>query len=255
MALKLLILGGTHEASQIAGRLANDPRFDVTLSLAGRTATPRLPPVANRFGGFGGAAGLAEYLRGQGVDVLIDATHPFAERISANAEVAAADAAVPLIKLARPAWQPLAGDTWVRVPSLDAAAAALPDAPARVFLTVGRQSLEPFAAKPQHHYLIRVIDPPVIAAAMHDVEIIEGRGPFQLAAEIALLRVHRIDWLVSKNSGGKAASAKLAAARALTLPVILVDQPARSGMAAFATVDAVLNELSRRHGDLTKRSV
>ena len=255
MALNILILSGTSEANQIALKLAGDPCFAVTLSLAGRTLSPNLPPVAIRIGGFGGAAGLADYLRTHNVGLLIDATHPFAERISANATIAAETAGVALIALERPAWQPLPGDRWTRVRSLEAAATALPDIPARVFLTVGRQSLTPFAAKPQHHYVIRVIDPPDIPPAMRDVEIIVGRGPFALEQELATLRQHQIDWLVSKNSGGKAASAKLAAARALELPVIMVERPARERIGTVATVDAVLRAVTRVHDGLEKRAV
>ena len=255
MPLKLLIIGGTSEASRIAERLAGDPLFATTLSLAGRTAVPRLPPVPTRVGGFGGADGLAAHLRAEAIDVLIDATHPFAVRISANAQSAAMTAGVVLLVLDRPPWQAVAGDRWTSVGNLAAAAAALPDVPSRVFLTVGRQSLGPFAAKPQHHYVIRVIDPPEIPAAMADVEVLQARGPFQIDGETALMRRHRIAWLVTKNSGGEAAYAKIAAARELQLPVALVEQPKWRGAGALTSVDAVLAELARLHDVLVKRSV
>ena len=254
MPLSLLILGGTSEASALADRLANDARYAPTLSLAGRTNAPRLPKIATRIGGYGGADGLAAYLRDNSVHILIDATHPFAEQISANAAAAAIATNTPLIVLTRPPWRPVTGDRWTLVGSLEAAAAALPDAPERVFLTVGRQSLAPFAAKPQHTYIIRVIDPPDIPAAMTRTEIIVGRGPFDVEAETALFRTHGIARLVSKNSGGKASAAKLAAARTLGVPVILVERPITTGISAVTTVDDVLGILARHHDSLAKRS-
>ena len=250
----ILILGGTSEASGLAERLAGDSRFNATLSLAGRTIAPRLPPIATRIGGFGGAAGLAQYLRDNATGVLIDATHPFAEQISANAILAANATQTPLIVLSRPAWRPVKGDQWTMAASLEAAAAALPDLSARVFLTVGRQSLSPFAAKPQHTYVIRVIDPPDIPAGLDKVEIIVGRGPFDANAELALLRKHRISLLVSKNSGGKAAAAKLAAARTLGLPVIMVERPTAATAAAVCSIEDVLAVLGLHHASLAKRS-
>ena len=248
------MLGGTSEATALAGRLSGDPRFAATLSLAGRTQSPRLGPIPTRIGGFGGADGLASYLSLNAIDVLIDATHPFAERISAHAVAAAKTAAVPLIALERAHWQPAPGDTWTEVPSLEAAALALPDAPERVFLTVGRQSLEPFAVKPQHHYVIRVIDPPEIPAAMTQVDIVTGRGPFELAAEIAFLLQQRVDRLVSKNSGGVTSYAKLAAARALALPVILIARPKPPAGRTVTTVEAVMVCLAEHHASLANRS-
>ncbi len=254
MPLNILILGGTSEARELANRLASDARFTPTLSLAGRTLAPLLPAIPTRIGGFGGADGLAAYLRDNAVDLLIDATHPFAEQISANAVLATQATRTPSIALSRPPWRPVIGDRWATVESLDAAAAALPDAPERVFLTVGRQSLAPFAAKPQHSYLIRVIDPPEIPAGMTRTEIVVGRGPFEVDAEATLLRTRRIDRLVTKNSGGKASAAKLAAARALGLPVILIERPTDAGVAAATNVDAVLAMLARHHSSFAKRS-
>jgi precorrin-6A/cobalt-precorrin-6A reductase len=254
MPLNILILGGTSEASALAERLAGDARYAATLSLAGRTAAPQRAKIPMRVGGFGGADGLAQHLRDTTVDVLIDATHPFAEQISANAMRAAEIARIPLIVLARPAWLPVTCDRWTLVPDLTAAAGALPEAPARVFLTVGRQSLAPFAAKPQHNYLIRVIDPPDIPAAMVRTEIIVGRGPFEEAGETALLRKHRIEMLVTKNSGGKASAPKLAAARTLKLPVIMVERPSEGASTTVSTIDEVLAALAHHHASLAKRS-
>ena len=253
--MNILILGGTSEANLIAESLAGEARFVVTLSLAGRTVSPRLPPVATRTGGFGGFEGLAAYLRAGRIAAVIDATHPFATRISANAAAATKLAGIPLIALERPAWTPVAGDRWTLVANIEAAAAALPDRAECVLLTVGRQSLAPFAAKPQHHYVIRVIDPPDIPPQLRDVEIVTGRGPFQRDDEIVTMREHRIDRLVSKNSGGEGSYAKLAVARALGLPVILVQRPLRTGDSSVQTTEQVLHALNLLHADLAKRSV
>lgn len=254
MVLKVLILGGTSEAFALTGRLTGDPRLELTYSLAGRTAKPRLPQVPTRIGGFGGIEGLTAFLLQHEINVLIDATHPFAEQISANAQAAAAMASVPLIALERAAWQPMAGDDWQLVPNLTAAAAALPSTSERIFLTVGRQSLLPFAAKPHHHYVIRVIDPPDIPPEMQNVDILKRRGPFNVDHETSLLREHRIVRLVSKNSGGKAGSAKLVAARSLRLPVLLVDRPVHPGVNTLESVGAVVNRLAHYHASLANRS-
>ena len=254
MTLKLLILGGTSEANALSGRLADDAGFAATLSLAGRTGTPRLPNIPVRIGGFGGARGLAEFLGENEIDVVVDATHPFAEQISANALAATQATHTALIVLERPAWRPVPGDRWTMVSGLAEAATALPDLPSRIFLTVGRQSLGPFAAKPQHAYLIRVIDPPEIPKELTQTEIITGRGPFELDAEIALLRGHGIRYLVTKNSGGEAASAKLVAARALGVPIIMVERPAGPAQTAVTSVDSVLSLLARHHASLANRS-
>ena len=177
MTTRILLLGGTTEARLLAERLAGDARFDVVLSLAGRTASPKPVPVAVRVGGFGGASCLASFLRDHNFDVLVDATHPFAEQISANAATAAKTTGTPLVRVEREAWRQVRGDKWQCVDSLEAAVGALPDRPRKVFLGVGRQSLEPFARKPQHHYVIRVIDPPAVPVAMVNHEIITGLGP------------------------------------------------------------------------------
>ena len=217
--MRILILGGTTEASAIARALVGDARFNPTLSLAGRTRAPVPPPIPWRVGGFGGAAGLADYVQRERIAALVDATHPFAVRIKANA----ASVPVPRVVVVRPAWRPVAGDRWTETPSMPAAFAALGEAPRRVFLTVGQQDLAPFAGP--HHYVIRSVDPP--AAAPPGATIITARGPFDPAAEQALLTAHRIEILVTKNSGGAATAGKLAAARALGLPVVLVARPPR----------------------------
>ncbi len=214
-------MGGTTEASAIARALAGDERFAPILSLAGRTRAPVAPPIPWRVGGFGGADGLAAWMRGEGIGALVDATHPFAARMKANAARAAAMAGVPRVAVLRPAWQAAEADRWTEVADMPAAFQALGHRHRRVFLSIGRQELAPFG--PPHHYLIRSIDPP--DRTPPDAVVIAARGPFTEDAERALLTAHRIDVLVTKNAGGEATSAKLAAARALGLPVVMVARP------------------------------
>lgn len=226
--LSVLILGGTTEASALARLLAGDPRFEVTLSLAGRTSTPRPQPVATRTGGFGGAEGLAQFLRDQPIAAVVDATHPYADQISANAVAACSRAGVPLASIVRAAWQPQPGDIWQNVPTAEAAAVALGRAPRRVFLSLGRLELHAFALAPQHHYIARTIDPPQQAILPPDIRFLQARGPFDRAAETKLLRDEKIDLIVSKNSGGAATYPKIEAARELGLPVVMIARPDKS---------------------------
>ena len=220
--LRILLLGGTAEARVLAARLSAAGHA-VTLSLAGRTRAPLLPDCALRVGGFGGAEGLARAL--DDADLLVDATHPFAARISAHARAAAAATGTPLLALDRPPWQPVPGDRWTRVPDMAAAAAALGPARRRVFLAIGRQEVAAFRGAPQHAYLIRSVEPPDPADLPPDSQTLLARGPFAEPAERALLAASRIETLVAKNSGGAATYGKIAAARALGLPVVLVDRP------------------------------
>jgi precorrin-6A/cobalt-precorrin-6A reductase len=249
---RILILGGTSEARCLAERLASRADLAVTLSLAGRTAAPAAQPVPVRVGGFGGAAGLAAFLEAQAIDVLIDATHPYAAQISANAADAAARVRVPLLAIERPAWEPEDGDRWTEIADMPAAVAALGTAPRRVFLALGRNELRPFEAAPQHFYLVRSVDPVEPALALPDAIYLTGRGPFDEAAEHALLVQHRIDVIVAKNSGGAATHGKIAAARQLGLPVIMLQRPPpRSGAAenveeALARLDHVLAPAAAR---------
>ncbi|MCT8997094.1 cobalt-precorrin-6A reductase [Chelativorans intermedius] len=232
----VLILGGTGEARLLAEALAKEAALRVTLSLAGRTASPRPMAAHVRIGGFGGADGLARHLRQEGIGLLVDATHPFAARISENAERAAALAGVPLVVLERTPWQPVAGDRWREAASVAEAASLLGARPRRVFLAIGRQELAPFAACPQHFYLVRSVDPVAAEAAPANARFILERGPFDIAAERALLEEHRIDMVVAKNSGGEATYGKIAAARALRLPVIMVRRPRATPPGAAASV-------------------
>jgi precorrin-6A/cobalt-precorrin-6A reductase len=223
--MRVLILGGTTEASELAHLLAADPRFEVTLSLAGRTLRPRPQPVRTRTGGFGGPDGLAAWLQQEAIEAVIDATHPYADQISSNAVTACGRLAIPLATVLRPAWQPLPGDNWLTVASAEAAADALGPQPRRVFLSLGRLELGAFASDPQHHYLARMIEAPEDVVLPHDIKLIFDRGPFDEGAETALLTQERIDVMVSKNSGGAATYAKIAATRQLGIPVVMIARP------------------------------
>jgi precorrin-6A/cobalt-precorrin-6A reductase len=225
MAKRILILGGTTEARELAARLAMRPDLAVTVSLAGRTAQVVEQGAPTRIGGFGGANGLAAYLRQERIDALIDATHPYAARISAHAVAAAAKAGTPLLALRRPPWARVAGDDWTEVADESEAAAALGKESRRVFLALGRKELAPFETAPQHFYLVRSVDPVEPPLAVPDAAYVLERGPFTDAADRELMETHRIDRLVCRNSGGDAAYAKIAAARALRLPVIMIARP------------------------------
>lgn len=239
--MRVLLLGGTGEARRLAARLTADG-VDVVSSLAGRVRTPRLPAGEVRIGGFGGAGGLAAWLAAERVDAVIDATHPFAATITRNAADAAAAVGVPFVVLRRPGWRPGPGDDWHWADTIAGAADALPHLGRRVFLTVGRADLAPFAPLGLW-FLIRSVDPPAAPLPREHVVVL-GRGPFQVSGELALLREHRIDVLVTKDSGGDATSAKLAAARALGIPVLLVRRPALPDVPVVATDDAAVRWLA-----------
>lgn len=234
----ILILGGTADARQLAGKLAT--RHDVTLSLAGRTENPVAQGVPVRVGGFGGAEGLAAYLIENRIDLLVDATHPYAARISANAAEAAKLTGIPAIALRRPAWERQPGDRWTLVESPAEAAALLGASPRKVFLALGRQELLPFEAAPQHAYVVRSVDPVEPPLAVPHADYILARGPFSEADDRALLEAHSIDAIVSKNSGGQATYGKIAAARALGIEVFLISRPTLPDMPSGRSVDDVV---------------
>jgi len=221
---KVLLLGGTSEAVDLAGRLAEDHRFSTITSLAGRTRNPATVSGEIRQGGFGGVDGLAAYIIAEKVDAVVDATHPFAAQISRHAAGACERLGTSLVRLSRPPWQQHPEDNWVDVPSVTEAAVSLPLAP-RAFVTTGRQELEPFLQREDLWSLIRVIDPLEQLLDPARGLVITGRGPFAAKSEIALMETHRVDWLVSKNSGGSASYAKIEAARALGIPVMMVSRP------------------------------
>jgi len=237
--MRLLILGGTTEASALARHIAGRSDLDPVLSLAGRTRNPVTPPVPLRTGGFGGVTDLKAYLTEAKTDAVIDATHPFAAQMSAHAAEACRDLGLAVAMFTRAPWRAVPGDRWVHAGDIKAAAAALGDAPRRVFLTVGALQLSAFATAPQHHYLVRTIDPPDVMA-LPDHRLILARGPFTVEDETALMREAAIDAMVTKNSGGKATAAKLAAARALNIEVIMVERPKSEDIPIFERLDAVM---------------
>jgi precorrin-6A/cobalt-precorrin-6A reductase len=249
----LLILGGTSEAYRLAQSLAQPPAHSasesiplrplrLTTSLAGRTAQPRQPAGALRQGGFGGVAGMVAYLIAEQVSAVVDATHPFAQTIGQNAAVACAQAGVPLLRLDRPAWHPIPGDRWFPVATWADALQMITDlALRRPFLAIGRNELAAFANQPQARFVIRAVDDPgqteaSFQQAFPQATVILGRGPFALAEEQALLTQQGCDGVICKNAGGTAGAAKLAAARALGLPVILLTRPPRPPGATVQTL-------------------
>ncbi|MEV7187558.1 cobalt-precorrin-6A reductase [Kitasatospora sp. NPDC093102] len=246
MMRHLLILGGTTEGRELATELA-PTAHRVTSSLAGRVARPRLPAGEVRIGGFGGAEGLADWLRAEHVDAVVDATHPFAAGISQNAALAAAATGVPLLVLRRPGFTRVDGDRWLPVPSLAAAADLLPRRGERVFLTIGRQGIAAFAHLDGVHFLARSVDPPE-PPVPPSFEVLLDRGPFTIEDELALLRERDIDVLVTKDSGGAATAPKLTAARGLRLPVIIVERPpVPEGVPVAPDVPGALRWLEQLH--------
>ncbi len=252
--MRVLILGGTTEASALAKLLAGDPRFEATLSFAGRTAVPQAQPIPTRVGGFGGADGLARYIEDQAIDAVIDATHPYAPRISANAVVACRRAGIELASLIRPAWKAEAGDKWQTAPTAVAAGLAIGKEPRRVFLALGRQELHFFAAIAQHHYIARLIDPPQ-GARPHNLVVLQQRGPFDFDAELRLLKERKIDVIVSRNSGGSATYAKIEAARVLRLPMIMISRPVKPTGHIVRTAEEAVAWLAHDRPTLSLRGV
>jgi precorrin-6A/cobalt-precorrin-6A reductase len=221
---RVLILGGTGDAVQLAARAAALPGVEVITSLAGRVRQPVAPAGRMRIGGFGGAMGLIDYVREQHIDLLIDATHPFATHMSHHAATAAQACGLPHLMLVRPPWEPVAGDRWLAVESIAAAVTVLPGVARRVFLTVGRQELAAFAPLQELWFLMRMIDPPRPDTPVPPGTLILERGPFTLEEERRLLQTYAIEAVVSKNSGGDATYAKLIAARELRLPVVMIQR-------------------------------
>lgn len=238
--LRVLILGGTGDAANLATKLAALPSVKVISSLAGRTSQPLELIGTVRSGGFGGVSGLVAYLRAQRIDALIDATHPFAKQISFNAAEAAQATGVHYLQLARPVWQKQPQDFWIEVETVEAAVSAIPKDARRVFLTIGRQQLTPFALLEHVWFLMRSIDPPDVTLPIPNGEALLDRGPFSLAQERSLLEKYQIDVLVSKNSGGNATYAKIAAAQELQIPVVMVQRPVMPRGESVADVEGAI---------------
>jgi len=223
--MRILILGGTREGLELAEQLAEMVGIEIISSLAGRTREPRMPKGEVRTGGFGGADGLARYLREERITHLINATHPFAERISANAIAAAEAAGIPLMRLLRPAWNARHDDRWVAARHTKEAAELCRREGGRIFLTLGSGEIEAFAGIHNAHFLVRMIDAPE-ELPLRDYRTIVARGPFSLQEEIRLLAEHHIGLIVAKNSGGDATYAKIEAARRMNFPVVMIERPA-----------------------------
>jgi precorrin-6A/cobalt-precorrin-6A reductase len=239
---RILILGGTRDARQLAAVLVGEGYMPIT-SLAGVTEHPVKPPGDIRVGGFGGVPGLKSYLQNNGIALVIDATHPFAARMSANADEACRSCGVPLLRLERPPWHAGEGDDWSTFATASEAARAIP-AGARVLLTTGRKDLQPFFERSDITGIARMIEVPAL-----DVPpgwcVLRERPPFSLSAEVALLRDHGFTHLVTKNAGGDATDAKLAAAREAQIPVLMIARPAKPDVPSFATISNLMAVLKR----------
>ena len=244
--LKVLILGGTAEAVELARQLAKDKRYHPITSLAGRTLSPAPSAGERRVGGFGGVDGLTAYLKAENIAAVIDVTHPYATKISGHAAKASVKAGRPLARYCRPAWQPTDKDNWIKAISVEEAAGLAPPG-ARVFVTTGRQELAPFWKREDLWLLVRVIDPLKAPIDPKRGTVIAARGPFSIASEIELMEKRRIAWLVSKNSGGDASYAKIEASRALGLPVIMVarPEPCDDSGEQYGTLQGIIDWLER----------
>ncbi|MBZ5759710.1 MULTISPECIES: cobalt-precorrin-6A reductase [Rhizobium] len=252
---RILILGGTTEARLLAETLAKRDGIDVLLSLAGRTKDPLPQNAPVRTGGFGGSEGLCAFLKAEAIDLVVDATHPFATQISANAATAATITGTPIFALSREAWQRVAGDHWHEVADVTAALSALGPIPRRVFLAVGRQEAHRADLFPQHFYLVRSVDPVDPPLLAPDVVSILERGPFDLHAELRLMKLHLIDCVIAKNSGGSATYAKIEAARLLGIPVLMIARSAATNVASVFSLEAALARIDHFVSVEAKRGV
>jgi precorrin-6A/cobalt-precorrin-6A reductase len=237
--MRALILGGTGDANQLAHAFVRES-IDAIYSYAGRTQIPLGHSLPTRIGGFGGASGLADFIRNERITHVIDATHPFAAEMSRHAVEACAETGIALLALERAPWTRSAGDKWIEVPDIAAAITALPEQRSRIFLAIGRQHLSPFAAKPQHVYTLRFVDAPDGALPLPEAEVIVSRGPFTLEDDRELMRSRGIELLIARNSGGSGARAKIDAARELGLPVIMIARPVLPERPRAESVEAVL---------------
>ena len=240
---RVLILGGTGDAAALAAKASQIPDLEIITSLAGRTQNPTAIAGSVRVGGFGGVAGLSDYLHDRQINYLIDATHPFASQMSHNAAIATRDVGIPHLMLVRPAWEKQSGDRWIEVESVEAAVFALEQTAKRVFLTIGRQQLAPFARLHNIWFLMRSIDPPSPDIALPNGITVLDRAPFTIAQEKQLMINHTIDTIVSKNSGGNATYAKIVAARELEIPIVMVQRSPTPPVERVADVEGAIGWL------------
>ncbi len=247
---RVLILGGTGDAAALAAKASQIPDVEVITSLAGRTQNPTAIAGSVRVGGFGGVAGLSDYLRDRQIDYLIDATHPFASQMSHNAAIATRDIGIPHLMLVRPAWEKQSGDRWLEVQSIEAAVFALEQSAKRVFLTIGRQQLALFARLHNIWFLMRSIDPPSPDITLpHGITVLD-RAPFTIEQEKTLMLDHAIDTIVSKNSGGSATYAKIIAARELEIPIVMVQRSPTPPVEQVSDVEGAIDWLLDRLVDV-----
>ncbi|ASJ71887.1 cobalt-precorrin-6A reductase [Granulosicoccus antarcticus] len=243
----VLLLGGTTEASDMAHAMAHAMAYqgiNAWFSYAGRTRAPKAQPIPTRIGGFGGVEGMVDWLQQHDISHVIDATHPFAAGISANALQACALTGVDLCSFERAAWQAGGADNWQYVCDIDAAVDALPQVASNIFLAIGKQHIKAFTRQAQHHYLLRLVDQPEEAPPLPFASYVVDRGPFTVEQDLAMLREHAIDIIVCKNSGGSGAVAKLVAARHLQLPVVMINRPIQQACTRCHSVDEVLDWLA-----------
>ena len=245
MKKNILLLGGSSEAFQLADHLHDHPEISLMSSLAGRTSLPRKPKGAYRTGGFGGQEGLATYLQTNQIHALIDATHPFAETMSSNAHQAATQTGTPHIQLTRPPWTQDPNDIWIEANTVKDAAQKTPNGLSPIFLTIGRGDLTAFLSHRETTFLTRTIEKPKKGEHLPDnFSFIYGKGPFSYEDEMQLIKTHKIKAIVSKNSGGDQAFAKIKVARALKIPVIMIKRPAAPKGPLAETTDQVLSWLA-----------
>ena len=239
---KLLILGGTTLAAQLAGAVSARG-MAATYSLAGRTTAKPIAGVTIRQGSFGGADALAAFIRAEGMTAVIDATHAFAPQISLNAETACRMAGRPLLRLQAPPWQAAAGDHWRDVPDITAARDVAAAMASRVFVTTGRQTMAQFSQDSRCWWLARVITPGDDLPVLANGRYLFARGPFDVAGEVALLQEHDIAAIITKNAGSQATYAKVLAARQCALPVVMIARPPQGEAPLATSVEAALKWL------------
>ncbi len=240
--LKILLLGGSSEGAELNTILASCDQTDVITSLAGATKSPNKMAGEVITGGFGGVNGLSNFIKSHDISMIIDATHPFADKISQNSHKAAQKNDIPLLRLVRPIWKPESGDRWIYAANMARSAESL-EGWHNPFLSIGRKDLNAFSQLSDKQFLVRTIDMVDFSPSHSTVHLIQGRGPFELADEIQLMKTHKIDVLVSKNSGGNETYAKIEAARELQIPVVIIERPSEPSDHKYETVNDLLSAM------------